>query len=56
MNNEEINIIDNYRILRDNSIYKAEKVSLQKCLEALEFVKIILPKLNNKLNELIGYK
>jgi len=49
----ETNIFDNYRILRNNSVYKAEKVSLQICLEALEFAKQTLPKLNNKFKELI---
>ena len=46
---EEINIIDNYRILRNNSVYKAEKVSLQRCLEALESAKQVIPKLKINL-------
>ncbi len=50
---DKINILDNYRILRNNSIYKAETISLQKCLEALEFAKEFLPEINKRLLELI---
>jgi len=48
-----INIFDTYRILRNNSVYKAEKISLHKCLEALEFAKSILPELAGKMKEII---
>jgi len=50
---DKINIMDNYRILRNNSVYKAEQVSLQKCLESLKFAKEILPEIKQKLKELI---
>ncbi len=50
---ENVNIINNYRILRNNSVYKAEKVSKEKCLEALKFAREILPEINKKLKELI---
>lgn len=53
LSDEEVNVLDNYRILRNNSVYKAEKVSFQKCLEALEFAKKTLPELNNKFQELV---
>ena len=52
LSEENINILDNYRILRNNSVYKAEKVSLQKCLEAIEFAKQVLPELENRFKEL----
>ena len=55
LSQEVINLMDNYRILRNNSIYKAEKVSLQKCLEALKFTKEVLPKINKKLKELLNF-
>lgn len=53
LSDDKINIIDNYRILRNNSVYKAEKVSLQKCIEALEFAKQTLPEIRNIFDELI---
>ena len=49
---ENLNIINNYRILRNNSVYKAEKVSLGKCMEALEFAKKTLPEIKKKFHEL----
>ncbi len=45
LSEEKVTVLDNYRILRNNSVYKAEKVSLQKCLEALQFAKGIAPEL-----------
>jgi len=56
LSEENINILDNYRILRNNSVYKAEKVSLNKCLEAIEFAKHALPELENKFEELTAEK
>ena len=50
---ENANIIDAYRILRNNSVYKAEKVSLQKCVEALGFSKKMLPEIKSKFNEIV---
>lgn len=52
LSNENANSFDNYRILRNNSVYRAEKVSLQKCIEALKFAKEILPELRKKLLEM----
>ena len=56
ISDEKANIIDNYRVLRNNSVYKAEKVSLQKCIEALEFSKNILPEIKVKFEEITGTK
>ena len=53
LSDENVNILDNYRVLRNNSVYKAEKVSLQKCLEALKFAKQTLPEIANKFKEMI---
>ena len=50
---ERVNIVDNYRILRNNSVYKAEKISLNKCLEALDFAKDTLPTIKNKFEEFV---
>ena len=52
VSDEKANIIDNYRVLRNNSVYKAEKVSLQKCSEALEFSKTLLPEIKSKFEEI----
>ena len=50
---EKTAVIDNYRVLRNNSVYKAEKISLQKCKEALNFSKKILPEIKAKFNKLM---
>lgn len=56
LSEEKINMLDNYRILRNNSVYKAEKVSLHKCLEAIEFAKQTLPEIESKFKRLIEEK
>ena len=38
-----INVLNSYRILMDNSVYRAEKISLEKCKEAIDFAKDALP-------------
>lgn len=48
----EINVIDNYRILRNKSVYSAENISVSKCEEAVKFTKNILPKIIRKFEEL----
>ena len=48
-----LNTLDNYRIIRNNSVYKAERVSISKCVEAIEFTKKVLPKIKIKFEELI---
>ena len=52
LDDEKTNILDNYRVLRNNSVYKAEKVSLEKCKEALAFAKLVLPQIREKLEQL----
>ena len=47
LSQSEINIINNYRILRNDSVYLARQVSLEKCLEAVNFAKKTLPKIRN---------
>ena len=56
VSDEKTAIMDNYRILRNNSVYKAEKISLQKCIEALEFSKTLLPEIKVKFEEIAGIK
>ena len=56
VSDEKAVIIDNYRILRNNSVYKAEKISSQKCMEALSFAKNILPEIKSKFDEVVGNK
>lgn len=53
LSDESINIIDNYRILRNNSVYKAQKISLEKCKEALEFAKTTLPEIKSRFQDLV---
>ena len=53
---EKANMLDNYRILRNNSVYKAEKISLQKCTEAMDFAKKSLPEIRKKFEEEISKK
>ncbi len=50
---EELNTLNNYRILRNNSVYKAEKVSINKCEEALLFAHKLLPRIKEKLSHLL---
>jgi len=50
---EKINILNNYRILRNKSVYQAEKISVEKCKEAINFAKKVLPEIKRKFNELI---
>lgn len=52
LSDEKVNILDNYRVLRNNSVYKAEKVSLQKCSESLDFAKKSLLEIKNKFEEM----
>ena len=54
LSDEKANIFDNYRILRNNSVYKAEKVSIQKCLEALEFAKQTLLEIDKQFKSMIS--
>ncbi len=44
----DISVLDRYRILRNNSVYRAEKVSKQTCIEALDFAKKFLPKIRKE--------
>ena len=53
---EKANMLDNYRILRNNSVYKAEKISLQKCTEAMDFAKKSLLEIRKKFEEEISKK
>ena len=53
LNENESNIFDNYRVLRNNSVYNAEKVSLEKCRESLEFAKNVLPKIKKNFDETV---
>lgn len=44
---------DRYRILRNKTVYKGEKVSVETCKEALTFLLAFLPKLKKEFNKLI---
>jgi len=49
---DKVVVIDNFRILRNNSVYKAEKVSLEKCNEALDFAFETVPKLKKVFEQM----
>ena len=49
---DKVVVIDNFRILRNNSVYKAEKVSLEKCNEALDFAAETVPKLKKVFEQM----
>ncbi len=53
LSQENISILDNYRILRNNSVYLAQKISLEKTKEAYLFAKENIPAIKSKLNELL---
>ena len=44
----EISVLNRYRILRNNCVYRAEKVSKQTCIDALEFTKKFIPKIKKE--------
>lgn len=50
----EITTFNRYRILRNNCVYKAAKVSPETCKEALKFLEIFLPKLKKEFNKYIS--
>jgi len=52
LSEEKINILNNYRILRNKSVYQAEKISLDKCNGAIKFAKLILPEIKRKFEEI----
>ena len=45
---------DRYRILRNKSVYKAQKISVDTCKEALAFAKLHIPELKNSLLKLLN--
>ncbi|PIN80934.1 hypothetical protein COV16_00140 [Candidatus Woesearchaeota archaeon CG10_big_fil_rev_8_21_14_0_10_34_8] len=49
------NKFNNYRILRNKSVYLAENISEEKSKEAVEFAKDIVPKMKAKLFEMLKY-
>ena len=53
MSEEKINLLNNYRILRNKSVYLAEKISIEKCKEAIKFAKGVLPEIKRKFEELV---
>jgi|SRR3989344_2751024 len=52
LSQEKISILNNYRILRNKSVYQAEKISLDKCKESIKFAKEVLPEIKRKFEEL----
>jgi hypothetical protein len=48
----DIASFDRYRIMRNKTIYRGEKVSLETCKAALAFLLEFLPKIKNKFESL----
>jgi len=44
----DIDIFNRYRILRNKAVYGGEKISVEKCKEALNFLQIFLPKIKKE--------
>ncbi|MBU1129353.1 MAG: hypothetical protein KJ949_01855 [Nanoarchaeota archaeon] len=53
LSQENINLLNNYRVLRNKSVYQAEKISIEKCKESIKFASEILPEIKQKFKELI---
>ncbi|MBS3132560.1 HEPN domain-containing protein [Candidatus Woesearchaeota archaeon] len=49
-----IKSFDRYRILRNKSVYEAQRVSIETCKEALQFAKRRIPEVKNKLFSLLN--
>ncbi len=45
----DLNFFNQYRILRNKSIYGGEKISIEKCKESLSFLYAFLPKIKKAL-------
>ena len=52
LSEEKLNMLNSYRILRNKSVYQAEKISVDKCKEAINFAKEIISELKRKFKEL----
>ena len=53
---EDIASFNRYRILRNKTVYKGEKISTTTCQEALDFLTEFFPKLEKEFNNLHGGK
>ena len=49
-----IKSFDRYRILRNKSVYEAQRVSIETCKEAIQFAKRRIPEVKNKLFSLLN--
>ncbi len=49
-----VNILNNYRILRNDSVYRARKVSIDKCKEAISFSQKVLPIIAEVVKGILG--
>ena len=53
LSEEKANILDGYRVLRNKSVYQAEKISVEKCNEAIKFARVTLSEIKEKFKDLI---
>lgn len=49
---QTISIFNNYRILRNKTVYGGEKISIEKCKETLKYLYQTLPKIKENFQEL----
>lgn len=49
---KDLSAFDRYRILRNKTIYKGEKISAETCKEALDFLMTFLPKIKKEFKKL----
>jgi uncharacterized protein YutE (UPF0331/DUF86 family) len=47
----DISVFDQYRILRNKAMYRAEKISSEKCKESLKFLLQLFPKIKKEFND-----
>ena len=56
LSEENTHVLDTYRTLRNNSVYRAEMVSVEKCKEAFSFAHRILPEIRQTFERMNEYK
>jgi len=52
----DMNSLNRYRILRNKTVYRGERVSVETCKEAMNFLQSFLPKLKKEFKELLKSK
>lgn len=53
---DDLKAFDRFRILRNKTMYRGEKISSETCKEAIDFLHIFFPKIRREFNKLHGGK